>query len=88
MPSSRAAATLAVPLTSEPVRHHGGEPVSVYVCPCMSMSMCANTWPRFRDVVPLLAGPAKSRRDGLLAKRDGLRQQQAAAEGQLESQLK
>jgi hypothetical protein len=36
----------------------------------------------------LLTGPAKSRRDDLLAKRDGLRQQQAAAEGQLESQLK
>jgi hypothetical protein len=79
VPSSRAAATLAVPLTSEHVRHHGGEPVSV---------VCVNSWPRFRDVVPLLAGPAKSRRDDLLAKRDGLRQQQAAAEGQLESQLK
>lgn len=39
-------------------------------------------------VLSLLAGPAKSRRDDLLAKRDGLRQQQAAAEGQLESQLK
>jgi hypothetical protein len=43
------------------------------------------------DVALLLcvaAGPAKSRRDDLLTKRDGLRQQQLAAEGQLGEQLK
>lgn len=34
------------------------------------------------------AGPAKAKRDDLLAKRDGLRQQQLAAEGQLESRLR
>jgi len=34
------------------------------------------------------AGPAKAQRDDLLAKRDGLRQQQLAAEGQLESRLR
>jgi hypothetical protein len=34
------------------------------------------------------AGPAKAHRDDLLTKRDGLRQQQLAAESQLETQLK
>jgi hypothetical protein len=48
---------------------------------------CAALW-TFASCGVFTAGPAKSRRDDLLTKRDGLRQQQLAAEGQLEAQLK